>query len=449
MLIWIIWSSTTRIVSDREDREIRTAKSPLAEARQLALCGAMLDGGASLRVLFGLRCLRMFAYGLVGVVLVLYLSARDLDPARIGLLLTFTFLGDAGITLFLSTRADRWGRRRALLIGAALMVVGGWTMAASGNFGVLVLAATIGVISPTGGEVGPFLAIEQAGLAQVVSDRERTRIFAWYNVVGYLATALGALFAGLVVAALQVLGWSELASYQAIFVCYGLLGLALGGLSARLGPYVEAPVVNPTNHDLRRSFLGLRESRGTVFRLAGLFSIDAFAGGFIVQSFLVYWLHSKFGIGVAALGTIFFGTNLLSGLSALAAVPLARRIGLVNTMVWTHLPSNLLLILIPLMPTAGWAVSVLLLRHVISQMDVPTRQSYVSAVVPAVERSAANGVTGTARQIGAALAPVLAGPMMATAGLAGAPFFISGGLKIAYDLLLWRLFRRLKPPEEA
>jgi predicted MFS family arabinose efflux permease len=186
-----------------------------------------------------------------------------------------------------------------------------------------------------------------------------------------------------------------------------------------------------------------------VLRLAGLFSLDAFGGGFIVQSFLVYWFHRKFGLGDAALGTVFFGTNLLSGFSALAAVPLARRIGLVNTMVWTHLPSNVLLMLVPFMPTWGWAVAVLLLRHLISQMDVPTRQSYVNAVVTPGERSAANGVTGTARQLGAAFAPALAGPMLATTALTGLPFLVSGGLKIVYDLLLWRSFRRVKPPEEA
>jgi sugar phosphate permease len=179
-----------------------------------------------------------------------------------------------------------------------------------------------------------------------------------------------------------------------------------------------------------------------------LFSVDAFAGGFIVQSFIAYWFHVRFGVGEAALGTVFFGANLLSGVSALAAVPLARRIGLVNTMVFTHLPSNVLLMLVPLMPTFGWAAAMLWLRHTLSQMDVPTRQSYVSAVVPAGERSAANGVTGTARQLGTALAPALAGWMTPALLLAGGPFFAAGGLKIIYDIALWRSFRRVNPPEE-
>lgn len=400
---------------------------------------------ASVRLLFATRMVRMFAYGILGVMLVLYLAATGLGEARIGLLLTLTFLGDAAISLWLSTQADRWGRRRTLVAGAVLMALGGSVMALTGDFTLLVLGATIGVISPTGGEVGPFLAVEQACLAQLTHDRDRTRMFAWYNVAGYAATALGALASGLVAASLQESGWTPLASYRALFAGYGTLGVVIGGLSWRLDANVEAPEAKPGAPE---KFLGLRESRATVFKLSALFSIDSFGGGFIVQSFLAYWFHQRFGVTDAALGGIFFGANLLSGLSALAAVPLARRIGLVNTMVWTHLPSNILLMGVPLMPTFGWAVALLLLRHTLSQMDVPTRQSYVNAVVPAGERSAANGVTGTARQLGTALAPLCAGPLLATAALTSVPFFVAGGLKIVYDLALWRNFRTVKPPEE-
>jgi MFS family permease len=385
----------------------------------------------------------MFAYGLLGVVLVLYLGERGLDAARIGLLLTLTFLGDAAISLWLSTRADTWGRRRTLAAGAWLMAAGGADLALTGDFFWMAVAATIGVVSPTGGEVGPFLAVEQAALAQVTPDTDRTKVFAWYNVVGYAATALGALVAGVTVEALQAQGQTALTSYKVILAAYAAIGLALWAVNFCLGPEVEAP----TGHAGGEKFFGLGESRGLVVRLSGLFAIDSFAGGFIVQSFLVWWFRQHYGVGEAALGAVFFGANLLSGLSALAAVPLARRIGLVNTMVWTHLPSNVLLMLVPLMPTFGWAAAVLLLRHTISQMDVPTRQSYVNAVVPAAERSAANGVTGTARQLGTALAPALMAPLLALAP--GAPFFAAGGLKIAYDLALWRRFRAVKPPEEA
>ncbi|MDD3179293.1 MAG: MFS transporter [Opitutaceae bacterium] len=404
---------------------------------------------ASLRLLFAMRILRMFAYGMLGVVLVLYLVEVGLEPARVGLLLALTFLGDAAISLWLSTRADRWGRRRTLVAGAVLMAAGGFAMAATGDFLLLLVAATIGVISPTGNEVGPFLAVEQACLAQVIDDRDRTRVFAWYNVAGFTATALGALVSGVLAEGLQQAGWNTLDSYRMLFVAYGMAGGTIGMMCTRLNASVEAPpLVSRASAGPVAALLGLHESRGLVLRLGALFSLDAFAGGFIVQSFLVFWFHRKFGVGEAALGGVFLGTNLLSGLSALMAVPLARRIGLVNTMVWTHLPSNLLLMCVPLMPTFGWTVVMLLVRHVISQMDVPTRQSYVNAVVPASERSAANGVTGTARQFGVSLAPLCAGPLLASATLAGAPFLICGALKIVYDLALWRAFRKVKPPEE-
>jgi MFS family permease len=333
-----------------------------------------------------------------------------------------------------------------MMAGAALMIAGGAAMALTGNFYWLLVAATIGVISPTGNEVGPFLAVEQACLAQVIADRHRTRIFAWYNVAGYAATALGALAGGTGAAALQRGGWSLLASYQALFGAYAAVGGGLLLLSSRLSSAVEAPprVVAAG----ARLFLGLHESRGLVARLSALFALDAFGGGFILQSVVAYWLHERFQVDEATLGAVFFGTNILSGFSALVAVPLARRIGLVNTMVWTHLPSNLVLMAVPLMPTFPLAVAALLIRHTLSQMDVPTRQSYVNAIVPPAERSAANGVTGTARQLAAALAPTIAGTVLGVAALTGVPFFAAGGLKIAYDLNLWRMFRTVKPPEE-
>ena len=388
----------------------------------------------------------MFAYGVLGVVLVLYLVEAGLSTSRIGLLITLTFLGDAAISLWLSTRADRWGRRRVLVAGAILMALGGVGMAVTGNFLWLIVAATIGVISPTGNEVGPFLAVEQACLAHVVPAQERTKFFAWYNLAGYLATATGALIAGAVAENLQHAGWSVLASYRVLLWSYGALGLIIAVLSWRLDDAVE--VTEQATGKAAASLLGLHESRATVFKLSALFSLDAFAGGFIVQSFLAYWFHRKFGVGEAALGGVFFGANLLAGLSSLAAVPLAKRIGLVNTMVWTHLPSNVLLMLVPLMPTVELAILVLLARFSISQMDVPTRQSYIMAVVDPDERSAAAGVTGIARTTGAALSPLIAAPLFAIPALAAVPFFLAGGLKIVYDLALWRSFSRHRAPED-
>jgi len=401
---------------------------------------------ADLRLLFSLRAIRLFAYGFIAVVLVLYLADLGFSTNRIGLLLTLTYLGDAVISLGLTTRADRWGRRRTLKVGLYLMILGGAVFAATGNFWLLLAAATIGVISPSGNEVGPFIAIEQACLTQVVTDARRTRMFGWYHVTGFTAGALGAAFGGLLAGWLQRHGWTAVASYRALCWLYAFCGCLLLFLNARLDSSVEAP--NSTRLGGAAGWLGLHESRSIVTRLGFLFAADSFAGGFIVQSFVAYWFYRKFGVSAAGLGAIFFGTNLLSGLSALLAVPLSKRIGLVNTMVWTHLPSNLLLMLVPLMPTLGGAITVLLTRNMISQMDVPTRLSYVNAVVPAAERSAANGVTSTARQVGVMLAPLAVGPLMAHFEYSSFTFWICGGVKVVYDLSLWTMFRSIKPPEE-
>jgi MFS family permease len=401
-------------------------------------------------LLFAARTVRLFAYGFLAVVLVLYLGALGFSEVRIGVLLALTLLGDAVISLTMTTRADRLGRRRMLQWGALLMMLGGAGMVAGGNFWLLLVAAVIGVISPSGNEIGPFLAVEQACLAEVIQSTDRTRVFAWSHVIGFSANALGALAGGVLAGGLQHAGWTPAGSYRVLFWLYAGVGGGLFVLFCLLGPAVEAPRSDATAGAgiMPASWHGLHEARGHVAKLSALFMLDALGGGFIVQSFVAYWFHRRFGVDLATLGAVFFGTTLLSGLSALAAVPLARRIGLLNTMVFTHLPSNVLLMLVPFMPTFGWAVAVLLARHVISQMDVPTRQSYVNAIVPAAERSAANGITMTIRQVGTALGPVAAGPLMAVPALAGACFVISGGLKSVYDLLIWRAFRRVRPPEE-
>jgi MFS family permease len=316
---------------------------------------------------------------------------------------------------------------------------------------VLLAAAIVGVISPSGNEVGPFLAIEQAALSQVVGDQRRTHVFAWYALAGSFATATGALAGGALAGGLTRAGWSELASYRAVVVAYAVVGLVLLAIIARLSPAIE-PERDGTAvsaADRRpRAWLGLDRSRSVVLRLSALFGLDAFAGGFIVQSILAYWFHVRFGMDAAELGALFFGANVLAGFSALAAVWLARRFGLVRTMVFTHLPSNVLLFFVPLMPTASSAVALLLVRFSISQMDVPTRQSYTMAVVVPEERAAAAGVTGVTRTIGAALSPFLATLCVANPALMSAPFFVAGALKIVYDLLLYRSFVAVRPPEE-
>jgi MFS family permease len=397
------------------------------------------------RLLFATRVARMFGYGLLSVVLVLYLAELGLEAPAIGAILTLTLLGDAAISLWLTTHADRLGRRRILLAGAGLMLLAGVVFAISRDFWVLLAAATVGVISPSGNEVGPFLAVEQASLSQTLPDRDRTRVFGWYNLVGSLATASGALLAGLLAQAIAAGGAATIESYRAVVIGYAVIGLALAGLFWRLSPAIEVPGARDVSIATR---LGLHRSRGIVLRLAALFSLDAFAGGFVMQSLIAYWFHLRFGADPATLGAVFFGANLLAGFSALAAARLAARIGLVNTMVFTHLPSNVLLILVPLMPSLPLAVAVLLARFAISQMDVPTRQSYTMAVVDPDERSAAAGVTGIARSLGAAASPSLAAPLLHSVPLAGLPFMIGGGLKIVYDLLVLRGFRTVEPPEE-
>jgi MFS family permease len=403
-----------------------------------------------LRLLFATRSLRLFAYGFLSVVLVLYLAAAGLSQHQIALLLTLTLVGDAALSLWITTSADRVGRKRMLLVGAALMAFAGVLFATTSSFVPLLVAATIGVISPSGNEVGPFLAIEQAALAEEIPAAQRTRIFAWYNLAGSFATALGALAGGGLVQLLQGRGLTPHASYQGVVVSYAIVGVGLMGLFTRLSPAAEAPASERGSR--RPAFfqadLGLARSRGTVFKLAGLFSIDAFAGGFVVQAYVAYWFHTRFGVAPATLGAIFFGANVLAGLSALSATWLAARIGLLQTMVATHLPSNVLLVLVPLMPNLPLAMTVLLLRFSISQMDVPTRQAYTMALVVPAERSAAAGVAGIARTVGAALAPLVAGPLYASAALASVPFFVAGGLKIVYDLAIWRVFRRVALPPE-
>ncbi len=395
-------------------------------------------------LLFTTRIVRLFAYGFLSVVLVLYLTEAGLSEAQAGLLLTFTLAGDAVVTLWLTTSADRFGRRRTLIAGALLMVLAGVVFLLTRDPLVLTLAAIVGVISPSGNEIGPFLSVEQAGLTQLVADKQRTQTFAWYNLVGSFATALGALAGGWLAQILQMRGFTALEAYRAVLVGYALAGGAIGACFLALSPAVEAPVAQAT---VRRT-LGLHKSRNVVLKLSAFFALDAFAGAFIVQSFMALWFHTRFGVDTGVIGSIFFGANVLAGISALLAAGIARRIGLINTMVFTHIPSNVLLLLVPLMPNLPLAIIVLLARFSISQMDVPTRQSYTMAVVDPDERSAAAGVTAIARSVGAAVSPSLAGLMLGVPALFSLPIFLCGGLKIIYDLALWREFSRIKPPEE-
>lgn len=401
-------------------------------------------------LLFVTRFTRLFAYGSVSVILVFYLVSLGLSESETGLLLTLTLGGDIVVSLYLTTRADRIGRRRMLVTGAVLMALAGLAFAATSNLAYLIIAGTIGVISPSGHEVGPFLSIEQASLSHLIPPGLRTEVFAWYTLTGSLATAFGAFFGGVVTQALQQRSMTAVASYRSIVLLYAFLGIVLACQFMRMSSLVEVrdefdrSVVSPIG-----SFLGLGKSRRIVLQLSGLFALDAFAGGFVIQSFAAYWFYLRFGTAPKTLGGIFFWANVFAGISALLASRIAARIGLVRTMVVTHLPSNLFLIAVPLMPTLSLAVLVLLLRSSISQMDVPTRQSYTMAVVEARERSAAGGFTGVARTTGAAISPLLTGFLFARPGLINLPFYIAGTVKVVYDLLLYFSFRQLRPPEEA
>ncbi len=388
------------------------------------------------------RVLRTFAYGYLAVVLGLYLQERGLDPPQIGVVLTAAIVGSAAMTVFWSIAADRFGRRRTVMLMSGLMLVGGILFAVGNGVWPLVLATFTGTISATSSEVGPFSTVESAILPQTAPDERRTRLFSIYEMVGSLAGAFGALFAG------SIGWWAQFGltgadAYRPLFVLYGVIGLANGILFSTLSDRVELVRIEG-----RQRFIGVERSRGTVAKLSLLFGLDAFAGGFVVLSLVAYWFHLRWGLQPEALGAVFFWVGVLSGLSLLAAGWMAERFGLLNTMVFTHLPSNVLLILVPLAPTAWLAVAFFLARMSVSQMDVPTRKSYMMAVVDPNERTATAGITNVARTIASAISPSLTGIAFGMAAL-GVPFFIAGGLKILYDGLIYATFRHVHPPEEA
>lgn len=390
------------------------------------------------RVLVAARGLRMLSCGFLSVILAIYLSAVGYSAAQIGLLFTVALAGCAAATLVLAGLADRWGRRRALVASALLMTAAGVALAAHGGFVLLLALAAAGALSPSGQDVGPFLALEQAALSQSLAHPGRVLPYSWYNLAGTSAVALGALVAGAVPVALQRLGWTSLSAQEALLWTFAAAGVALSGLYGLLSPAVEAP----HGRAAQSPRPSLHRSRRMVFRLTTLFGVDAMAGGLVIQSLVAFWFHGRFGVGLGQLGALFFGANVLSALSFLLAAPLAARFGLLNTMVFTHLPSNLLLAAVPLMPSWPLAAGVLLARHALSQMDVPTRQAYTMALVHPEERAAAAGLTNAVRPLAASAAPVISG-LAFQAAASGVPFLLAGGLKIFYDLSLWATFRHV------
>ena len=395
-------------------------------------------------LLFSTRIIRLFAYGFISVVLALYLAATGLDARGVGMVLAVTLAGDILVSLWVTMIADRTGRKNMLILSALLMILAGLVFLFTTNPIWITLAAIVGIVSPSGNEIGPFLSIEQAALSQLTADHQRTRIFGWYNLAGSFATALGALCGGWLAQFLQSSGWNALEAYRCIMAGYAVCGFFLIALFSFLSTAAEVDAIDTKANPQTGSWLGLHRSREIVFKLSALFAVDAFAGGFILQSMIAWWFHLRFGVDEGLLGSLFFFANLLAGISALLATRIAQKIGLLRTMVYTHIPSNLLLCLVPLMPDLWLAITILLLRFSISQMDVPARQSYTMAVVDPDERSAASGITTVARSVGAAVSPMLGGLLMAQPLLFSAPFFLAGGLKIIYDLILFKMFKNIE-----
>jgi MFS family permease len=388
--------------------------------------------------LFSARALRDFGDGFVAILLPVYLLALGFSPLQVGLIATASLFGSALLTIVVGFLGARRDLRQLLLAAASLMMATGVAMAIVHEYALLLVIAFAGTINPSAGSVSVFVPLEHAALAREVTAAARTRMFARYSLVGALASAVGALAAATPDSATLV-GLERVTAIKLMFVLYAVVGLA-GGLF-----YARIPQRRPGTGPTEASVLG--PSRAVVFKLAGLFSLDAFAGGFVVQSLLALWLFERFDLSLAAAGMFFFWSGVLSAFSFPVAAWLSRRIGLINTMVFTHIPSSVALILAAFAPTLPLALGLLLIRAALSQMDVPTRSSYVMAVVTEAERTAAASVTSVPRSLAAAASPVLAGALVAASYQAW-PLVICAALKIIYDLLLLLQFRHLKAPEE-
>jgi MFS family permease len=385
------------------------------------------------------RALRAVADGYVSILLPAYLLALGLDAFRVGVVSTATLLGSAGLTLLAGLITNRFGHRRPLIAAGLLMAVTGLGFAGLQAFWPLLIVAFVGTVNPSTGDVSVFLPLEQSLLARSVADRDRTALFVRYSLAGSLMGALGALLAAVPDLVTRYTGVAPLQAMQGMFLPYAAIGLAAAAIYGRIGE------PRPDRDDARQAPLG--PSKGIVYRLTALFAVDAFGGGLLVQSIVALWLFQVFGISAASVASLFFWTGILSAASFLAAGPIARRIGLVRTMVFTHLPSSFCLLAIPFAHDLGLVIALLLLRSLLSQMDVPTRTSYVMAVVTPPERPAAASLTSVPRSLSAAVGPVVSGALIGLSAF-GWPFLIGGLVKIGYDLALLAMFSRVQPPEE-
>jgi len=392
------------------------------------------------RKLLVTRGIRGFADGVVSIVLVTYLTGLGFSAWQVGAVVTGTLLGSAAVTLAVGLLGGRLSRRRILLGATLLMALTGLGFAGFTDFWPLMIVAVAGTLNPSSGDVSVFLPTEQAALAHTVGGQARTMTFAWYNMVGSLAGAVGALASGIPAEVASHRGVSLLRAERAVFVLYAACAVLAAIIYQRLSPALEV-------HPAKRGGAPLSESRRIVLRLAALFSLDSFGGGMVVQSLLVLWLYRRFDLDQRTTAAVFFVAGTLSAFSQVVSPWLAARIGLIRTMVYTHLPANLFLVLAALMPTAPLAIACLLLRMALSQMDVPARQAFVMAVVPPEERAAASSVTNVPRSLAAGLAPLLAGALLEKTTF-GWSLVAGGTLKAVYDLLLLAQFRGVATREE-
>ena len=376
------------------------------------------------RLVLVAKTARTFCYGFLGVLFPVYLAERGMAAPQIGVAVTLTLLASAAMTLAIRAPAERYGARAALIAQSALIVVSAALFLSTDRPWLIVVAAMIGNLAVGTGETGPFLTLEQVAVTRAISRERLTTALSLYNLAGYGASAIGA-------AAVGRAGGSP----RILFILFLLGGLVQMGAYALMRP-------DPVRPPAARAGMAM-PSRPLIYRLAALFALDSLAGGFVLQSLIAYWLYERYGLGLASLGWVFFGAQILSGLSLLLAARVAPRLGLVNTMVFSHLISNVLLIAVAVAPSAGWAIALLLARHLLSQMDVPTRQSFLMLAVQDHEREAAASVTNMSRTLAQSLSPAATGWVMASVSMA-APFFLGGGLKILYDLLLYATIRRIE-----
>ena len=382
---------------------------------------------------------RAFGDGFVSLLLPLYLLELGFTPLDVGIIATATLLGSGLLTLAIGLHAHRYHYRTLLLAATVLMMGTGLAFAASTAFWPLLIVAIVGTLNPSSGDVSVFLPLEHAVLSRAAADRERTAVFARYSLAGALMAALGSLAAGLPVAIAKGTGVSVLVSIQSMFVLYAALGLATA--------FIYRGLPRAIDPEAQQARAPLKESKKRVYLLAALFSLDAFGGGLVVQSMVALWLYQRFDLSIVTAGTIFFWTGVLSAFSFLVAVRIAKRIGLVNTMVFTHIPANLCLVAIPFMSDLTWVIVLLMIRSALSQMDVPTRSSYVMSIVTPAERPAAASITAVPRSLASAASPFLAGYLLGVSPF-GWPLFAAGVVKVVYDLLLLVMFRKVRPPEE-